>query len=62
MGQGITGLGATRNGYPLSGRSGAEDFGFTKISGEVQRTQPLWSPGEGQLFRSPGPVRRAVEQ
>ncbi|WP_052214662.1 ShlB/FhaC/HecB family hemolysin secretion/activation protein [Belnapia sp. F-4-1] len=50
LSQGITALGATRNGSPLSGRSGAEDFGFTKISGEVQRTQPLWSPGEGQMF------------
>jgi hemolysin activation/secretion protein len=50
LSQGITGLGATRNGYPLSGRSGAENFGFTKIGGEVQRTQPIWSPGEGQMF------------
>ncbi|WP_052388689.1 ShlB/FhaC/HecB family hemolysin secretion/activation protein [Belnapia moabensis] len=52
--QGITALGATRNGYPLSGRSGAEDFGFTKISGEVQRIQPIWSPGEGQMFNLQG--------
>ncbi|SDE62327.1 ShlB/FhaC/HecB family hemolysin secretion/activation protein [Belnapia rosea] len=50
LGQGIRGLGATRNGDPLSGRSGADDFGFTKLSGEVLRTQPVWSPGEGQMF------------
>ncbi|MBL6456901.1 ShlB/FhaC/HecB family hemolysin secretion/activation protein [Belnapia sp. T6] len=54
VGQGITGLGATRNGYPLSGRSGAENFGFTKINGEVQRTQPLFSPGEGQMISVQG--------
>ncbi len=54
LGQGITALGATRNGYPLSGRSGAEDFGFTKLSGEIQRTQPLWSPGEGQMISIQG--------
>jgi hemolysin activation/secretion protein len=54
LGQGITALGATRNGYTLSGRSGAEDFGFAKISGEVQRTQPLWSPGEGQMVSIQG--------
>lgn len=52
--QGITGLGATRNGYPLSGRSGGEDFGFRKISGEVQRTQPFWSPYEGAMFSLQG--------
>ena len=52
--RGIDALGATRNGYALSGRSGAENFGFVKVSGEVQRTQPLWSPGEGQLFSLQG--------
>ena len=48
--QGIRGLGATENGDPLSGRSGAENFGFTKISGEIQRTQPLFSPAPGWLL------------
>ncbi|MCO6418711.1 BamA/TamA family outer membrane protein [Siccirubricoccus sp. KC 17139] len=48
--QGVTGLGATRNGYPLSGRSGGEDFGFRKLTGEIQRTQPLFSPFEGSLL------------
>lgn len=54
LSHGITALGATRNGYSLSGRSGAEDFGFTKLSGEVQRTQPIWSPGEGQMISLQG--------
>jgi hemolysin activation/secretion protein len=48
--QGVTGLGATRNGYPLSGRSGAEDFGFSKISGEIQRNQPLFAPYDGAMI------------
>ncbi|WP_149538146.1 ShlB/FhaC/HecB family hemolysin secretion/activation protein [Siccirubricoccus phaeus] len=48
--QGVAGLGATRNGYPLSGRSGAEDFGFRKLTGEVQRTQPLFSPFENSML------------
>jgi len=48
--QGVTAFGATRNGYALSGRSGSEDFGFRKISGEIQRNQPLFAPFEGSML------------
>jgi len=54
--QGLTGLGATQNGYPLSGRSGAEDFGFRKVSGEVQRLQPLFAPVDGHMVSLQGLV------
>ena len=40
--QGITTLGATQNGRsPPPSRQGS-DFGFTKLTGELQRTQPLF--------------------
>jgi len=52
--QGIRALGATQNGYQLSGRSGSEDFGFQKISGEVQRTQPVLVPFEGAMLSLQG--------
>ena len=45
--QGIEGLGATRTGDTLSSRSGGDNFGFTKVAGEIQRTQPVWAPAEG---------------
>lgn len=48
--QGIAGLGATRNGAQTSGRSGTEDFDFRKLTGEVQRTQPLYAPNENTLI------------
>jgi hemolysin activation/secretion protein len=48
--QGLRMLGATRDGsLPGPSRRGS-DFGFTKITGELQRTQPLFSLGEGTLF------------
>jgi len=52
--QGIEALGATTNGYPLSGRSGNEDFGFTKLTAELQRTQPLFSPFDGAMVSIQG--------
>lgn len=54
--QGITSLGATSNGDLLSGRSGAEDFGFFKVSGELQRTQPLFYPAANQMISIQGLV------
>lgn len=48
--QGIQALGTTRAGsLPGPSRRGS-DFGFTKISGELQRTQPLFALGGGALF------------
>ena len=52
--QGIAGLGATSNGYELSGRGGVENFGFSKISGELERTQPLFAPADNQMIRLRG--------
>lgn len=56
LSQGVESFGATRTGNPTSGRSGADTFGFTKISGEVQRTQPLFRPFEGALLSLKGLV------
>jgi hemolysin activation/secretion protein len=48
--QGIQALGATRGGsLPGPSRRGS-DFGFTKITGELQRTQPLFALGENAIF------------
>jgi hemolysin activation/secretion protein len=54
--RGLSAFGATRDGYPFSGRSGNETFSFIKVAGEVQRTQPLFSPFEGALFSLQGLV------
>lgn len=44
--QGVDGLGSTRAGSsPGPSRSGSE-FGFAKVTGEVQRNQPLFAVGE----------------
>jgi len=47
---GIGLFGGTRSGSPETGRRGSENFGFTKLTGELQRTQPLFSPFEGAMF------------
>lgn len=39
--QGLTIFGATEDGDPFSSRSGNDTFGFTKLTGEIQRNQPL---------------------
>jgi hemolysin activation/secretion protein len=44
--QGLTGLGATANGYALAPRTG-ENVGFTKVTGEINRTQTLFQPWDG---------------
>lgn len=49
-------LGATPSGDRQSGRSGAESFDFWKLTAEAQRTQPLWSPGEGQMIGIQGVI------
>ncbi|MDB5416414.1 MAG: ShlB/FhaC/HecB family hemolysin secretion/activation protein [Rubritepida sp.] len=47
--QGINGLGATRpSDLPGPARQGSE-FGFVKVTGEFQRTQPLFHLGENML-------------
>jgi hemolysin activation/secretion protein len=48
--KGISAFGATANGYSLSGRSGLENFSFTKVSGEVQRNQPIIAPFDGSMI------------
>jgi len=48
--QGLRALGATRpESLPGPSRRGS-DFGFTKISGEIQRTQPLLALSEDAVF------------
>ena len=47
--QGITALGATANGAATVQRQGS-DFGFTKVTGEVTRAQPLLRPTEGSVL------------
>lgn len=49
LSQGIEALGATRSGDPLAGRAGS-DFGFTKLSGEIVRNQPLFAPLPGWVL------------
>ena len=49
LSQGIEGLGSTRSGDPMAGRAGS-DFGFTKLSGEVVRNQPLLAPLPGWVL------------
>ena len=44
--QGLTGLGATADGYELAPRTG-EKIGFRKVTGEIHRTQTLFQPWEG---------------
>jgi hemolysin activation/secretion protein len=46
LSQGLDGLGASSNGANLAGRTG-QRVDFTKISGEITRTQPLFYPWEG---------------
>ncbi len=52
--QGIEAFGATSNGDPRSARRGSESFDFTKLTGELQRTQPLFSPFEGAMVSIQG--------
>jgi hemolysin activation/secretion protein len=47
-------FGATPNGTPDSARRGNENFGFTKVTGEVQRIQPIFSPFEGGMISLQG--------
>ncbi len=52
--QGIQAFGATRgSSLPGPSRRGS-DFGFTKISGELQRTQPLFALSENAVFSLQG--------
>lgn len=52
--RGVDMFGATPTGSLSSGRSGADDFTFTKLSAELQRTQPIWSPASGQMISVQG--------
>jgi hemolysin activation/secretion protein len=52
--RGVDLFGATPTGSLSSGRSGADDFTFTKFTAELQRTQPIWSPGSGQMISVQG--------
>ena len=52
--QGLDILGATSTGDLQSGRQGAEDFSFLKVTGELQRSQPIWSPADGQMINLQG--------
>lgn len=53
--QGLSMLGATQTGSVLAARAGS-NFTFTKVSGELQRTQPLFSPFEGGMVNIQGLV------
>ena len=52
--RGIDWLGASTNGDPVTSRSGNENFNFTKLTGEIQRTQPLFAPFEGSMVNLQG--------
>ncbi len=52
--RGLSWFGATRNGDPIAGRSGVEDFTFFKLNGEVSRNQPLFAPAESMLLALQG--------
>ncbi len=52
--QGIDWLGASASGDPITSRSGNENFNFTKLTGEIQRTQPLFAPFEGSMVSIQG--------
>jgi len=52
--QGLDVLGATSDGAPRSSRSGNETFSFTKITGEIQRTQPIFEPFDGGMVNLQG--------
>ena len=54
--QGVPWLGATGSGDPQASRSGNENFRFTKLSGEAQRTQPLFAPFESGMVSIQGLV------
>jgi hemolysin activation/secretion protein len=54
--RGLNSLGGTSDGYVLSGRSGNETFNFVKVTGEVQRTQPIFAPFEGAMISLQGLV------
>jgi hemolysin activation/secretion protein len=54
--QGIAALGASRSGTsPGPARTGSE-FGFTKLTGEAQRTQPIYAIRPDMLFSLQGTV------
>ncbi len=46
--QGLHAMGATPSLSPTAARAGS-NFGFTKVTAEVQRTQPLFSPFENSM-------------
>lgn len=52
--RGLEWLGASRSGDPITSRSGNESFNFTKVTGEIQRTQPIFAPTENTLFSIQG--------
>jgi len=52
--KGVDAFGASRDGDPTTGRNGNETFSFTKVTGEAQRTQPLFSPAENTLLSLQG--------
>ena len=52
--QGLGWFGASRDGDPITGRSGNETFNFFKVNGEVQRIQPIFSPFEGSMVNLQG--------
>lgn len=52
--QGLDWFGASRNGDPVTGRSGNENFTFFKVNGEVSRIQPLFAPFEGTMLALQG--------
>jgi hemolysin activation/secretion protein len=50
---GLNGMGATATNSITAARAGS-NFGFTKVTGEVQRTQSLFSPFEQGMFNLQG--------
>ncbi len=50
---GLNGLGATATNSVTAARAGS-NFGFTKVTGEVQRTQPLFSPFDQGMINIQG--------
>jgi hemolysin activation/secretion protein len=56
LGQGIEAFGATdrADGQPGAAARAGSDFGFTKLTGEIGRTQPLFEPMPGWLIGAQG--------
>ena len=54
--RGLDIFGPSTTGDQTTGRSGAEDFLFSKVTAEIQRLQPIWSPVANHMINVQGLV------